>query len=98
MSGVKHIGDRRNVGWLSFVGLEMRQPQIIAKGNRVQARADAQKALMTNPLEGDQGLLPLLSFGSMPRDADVSEEDKPLDEQLTLARLASLQASWQQSN
>ena len=98
MCGVKHFGDGRNVGWLCSVGLEMRQSQIIAKGNRVQAQADAQMALMTNPLEGDQGLLPLLSFVSIPREADVSEEDKPLDEQLTRARLASLQASWQQFN
>ena len=53
---------------------------------------------MTTPLEGDQRLLPLLSFGSIPREADLSEEDKLLHEQLTRARLASLQASWQQYN
>ena len=76
----------------------MRQSQIIAIGNQVQARADAQIVLMTTPLEGDQRLLSLLSFGSIPREADLSEEDKLLYEQLTRARLASLQASWQQYN
>ena len=86
------------LGGLVFVGLEMRQSQIIAIGNQVQARADAQIALMTTPLEGDQRLLPLLSFGSIPREADLSEEDKLLYEQLTRARLASLQAPWQQVN
>ena len=50
------------LGGLVFVGLEMRQSQIIAIGNQVQARADAQIALMTTPLEGDQRLLPLLSL------------------------------------
>ena len=86
------------LGGLVFVGLEMRQSQNIAIGNQVQARADAQIALMTTPLEGDQRLLPLLSFGSIRREADLSEEDKLLYEQLTRARLASLQASWQQYN
>ena len=50
------------LGGLVFVGLEMRLSQIIAIGNQVQARADAQIALMTTPLEGDQRLLPLLSL------------------------------------
>ena len=76
----------------------MRQFQIIALGNQIQTRADAQMALMTKPLEGDQRLLPLLSFGSIPREADLSEEYKLLDEQLTRARLASLHASWQHFN
>jgi len=84
------------LGGLIFVGLEMRQSQIIAIGNQIQARADSQIALMTTPLEGDQRLLPLL--GSIPSESDLSEEEKLLYEQLTRARMASLQASWQQFN
>ena len=84
------------LGGLVFAGLEMRQSQIIAIGNQVQARADAPIALMTTPLEGDQRLLPLLSFASIPNESDLSEEEKFLYEQLTRARMASLQASWQQ--
>ena len=84
------------LGGLIFVGLEMRQSQIIAIGNQIQARADSQIALMTTPLEGDQRLLPLL--GSIPSESDLSEEEKLLYEQLTGARMASLQASWQQFN
>ena len=98
MRGETYFGDGWAVGWLGFVGLEMRQFQIIAIGNQVQTRVDAQMALTTKPLEGDQRLLPLLSFGSIPREADLSEEDKRLDEQLTRARLACLHASWQQFN
>ena len=84
------------LGGLIFVGLEMRQSQIIAIGNQIQARADSQIALMTTPLEGDHRLLPLL--GSIPNESDLSEEEKFLYEQLTRARMASLQASWQQFN
>ena len=84
------------LGGLIFVGLEMRQSQIIAIGNQIQARADSQIALMTTPLEGDQRLLPLL--GSIPNESDLSEEEKLLYEQLTGALMASLQASWQQFN
>ena len=86
------------LGGLVFIGLEMRQSQIFALGNQVQARTDAQIALMTTPLEGNQRPLPLLKFGSIPREADLSKEDKLLYEQLTRARLASLQAPWQQVN
>ena len=86
------------LGGLIFVGLEMRQSQIIAVGNQVQARADTQLAILTTPLEGDQRLLPLFSFGSMPNESDLSEEDRLLFEQLTRIRIASLQASWQQFN
>ena len=86
------------LGGLIFVGLEMRQSQIIAVGNQVQARADTQLAILTTPLEGDQRLLPLFSFGSMPNESDLSEEDRLLFEQLTRIRMASLQASWQQFN
>ena len=84
------------LGGLIFVGLEMRQSQIIAIGNQVQARADTQLAILTTPLEGDQRLLSLFSFGSIPNESDLSEEDRLLFEQLTRIRMASLQASWQQ--
>jgi len=86
------------LGGLIFVGLEMRQSQIIAIGNQVQARADTQLAILTTPLEGDQRLLSLFSFGSIPNESDLSEEDRLLFEQLTRIRMASLQASWQQFN
>ena len=86
------------LGGLIFVGLEMRQSQIIAVGNQVQARADTQLAILTTPLEGDQRLLPFFSFGSIPNESDLSEEDRLLFEQLTRIRMASLQASWQQFN
>ena len=56
---MKLVGDDWAVGWLGFVGLKMRQSQIIAMGHQVQARADA---LMSNSLEGDQMLLPCLSL------------------------------------
>ena len=91
----RHAG---SLGWLNFVGLEMRQSQIIAIGNQVQARADTQLAILTTPLEGDQRLLSLFSFGSIPNESDLSEEDRLLFEQLTRIRMASLQASWQQFN
>ena len=48
---------------------------------------------MTTPLDGDQRLLPLLSFASIPNESDLSEEEKFLYEQLTRVRMASLQAS-----
>ena len=86
------------LGGLIFVGLEMRQSQIIAIGNQVQARADTQLAILTTPLEGDQRLLSFFSFGSIPNESDLSEEDRLLFEQLTRIRMASLQASWQQFN
>ena len=86
------------LGGLIFVGLEMRQSQIIAIGNQVQARADTQLAILTTPLEGDQRLLSYFSFGSIPNESDLSEEDRLLFEQLTRIRMASLQASWQQFN
>tara|TARA_Y100000814_G_scaffold274156_1_gene232654 strand:- start:137 stop:607 length:471 start_codon:yes stop_codon:yes gene_type:complete len=86
------------LGGLIFVGLEMRQSQIIAIGNQVQARADSQLAILTTPLEGDQRLLSRFSFGSIPNESDLSEEDRLLFEQLTRIRMASLQASWQQFN
>mgnify|MGYP001407644824 FL=1 len=86
------------LGGLIFVGLEMRQSQIIAIGNQVQARADTQLAILTTPLEGDQRLLSLFSFDSIPNESDLSEEDRLLFEQLTRIRMASLQASWQQFN
>ena len=86
------------LGGLIFVGLEMRQSQIIAIGNQVQARGDTQLAILTTPLEGDQRLLSLFSFGSIPNESDLSEEDRLLFEQLTRIRMASLQASWQQFN
>ena len=86
------------LGGLIFVGLEMRQSQIIAIGNQVQARADTQLAILTTPLEGDQRLLSFFSFGSLPNESDLSEEDRLLFEQLTRIRMASLQASWQQFN
>ena len=86
------------LGGLIFVGLEMRQSQIIAIGNQVQARADTQLAILTTPLEGDQRLLSRFSFGSIPNESDLSEEDRLLFEQLTRIRMASLQASWQQFN
>ena len=86
------------LGGLVFVGLEMQQSQIIAVGNQVQARADTQLAILTTPLEGDQRLLPFFSFGSIPNESDLSEEDRLLFEQLTRIRMASLQASWQQFN
>ena len=86
------------IGSLIFVGLEMRQSQIIAIGNQVQARGDTQLAILTTPLEGDQRLLSLFSFGSIPNESDLSEEDRLLFEQLTRIRMASLQASWQQFN
>ena len=95
---VQLLGMLGVLGGLIFVGLEMRQSQIIAIGNQVQARADSQIALMTTPLNGDQRLLPLLSFGSIPNESDLSEEDRLLFEQLTRIRMASLQASWQQFN
>ena len=95
---IQFLGMVGLLGGLVFVGLEMRQSQIIAIGNQVQARADAQIALMTTPLEGDQRPLPLLKFGSIPRESDLSKEDKLLYDQLTRARLASLKASWQQVN
>ena len=95
---VQLLGMLGVLGGLIFVGLELRQSQIIAIGNQVQARADTQIALMTTPLDGDQRLLPLLSFASIPNESDLSEEEKFLYEQLTRARMASLQASWQQFN
>ena len=95
---VQLLGMLGVLGGLIFVGLEMRQSQIIAIGNQVQARADTQIALMTTPLDGDQRLLPLLSFASIPNESDLSDEEKFLYEQLTRARMASLQASWQQFN
>ena len=86
------------VGGLVFVGLEMRQSQTIAVGNQVQARADSQIAILTTPLEGEQRLLPLFSFGSLPNESDLSEEERRLFEQLTRIRMVSLQASWTQFN
>ena len=95
---VQLLGMLGVLGGLIFVGLEMRQSQIIAVGNQVQARADTQLAILTTPLEGDQRLLPFFSFGSIPNESDLSEEDRLLFEQLTRIRMASLQASWQQFN
>ena len=95
---VQLLGMLGVLGGLIFVGLEMRQSQIIAIGNQVQARADTQLAILTTPLEGDQRLLSLFSFGSIPNESDLSEEDRLLFEQLTRIRMASLQASWQQFN
>ena len=95
---VQLLGMLGVLGGLIFVGLEMRQSQIIAIGNQVQARADTQIALMTTSLDGDQRLLSLLSFASIPNESGLSEEEKFLYEQLTRARMASLQASWQQYN
>ena len=63
---VQLLGMLGVLGGLIFVGLEMRQSQIIAVGNQVQARADTQLAILTTPLEGDQRLLPFFSFGSIP--------------------------------
>ena len=73
---VQLLGMLGVLGGLIFVGLEMRQSQIIAIGNQVQARADTQITLMTTPLDGDQRLLPLLSFASIPNESDLSEEEK----------------------
>jgi hypothetical protein len=95
---IQLLGMAGVLGGLIFVGLEMRQSQIIAIGNQVQARADTQLAILTTPLEGDQRLLSLFSFGSIPNESDLSEEDRLLFEQLTRIRMASLQASWQQFN
>ena len=95
---VQLLGMLGVLGGLIFVGLEMRQSQIIAVGNQVQARADTQLAILTTPLEGDQRLLPFFNFGSIPNESDLSEEDRLLFEQLTRIRMASLQASWQQFN
>ncbi|MFL2872316.1 MAG: hypothetical protein ACJZ8M_03180 [Pseudohongiellaceae bacterium] len=95
---VQLLGMLGVLGGLIFVGLEMRQSQIIAIGNQVQARADTQLAILTTPLEGDQRLLSFFSFGSIPNESDLSEEDRLLFEQLTRIRMASLQASWQQFN
>ena len=95
---VQLLGMLGVLGGLIFVGLEMRQSQIIAIGNQVQARADTQLAILTTPLEGDQRLLSFFSFGSLPNESDLSEEDRLLFEQLTRIRMASLQASWQQFN
>ena len=93
---VQLLGMLGVLGGLILVGLEMRQSQIIAIGNQVQARADTQIALMTTSLDGDQRLLSLLSFASIPNESGLSEEEKFLYEQLTRARMASLRASWLQ--
>ncbi len=95
---VQLVGLLSIVGGLVFVGLEMRQSQTIAVGNQVQARADSQIAILTTPLEGEQRLLPLFSFGSMPNESDLSEEERRIFEQLTRIRMVSLQASWTQFN
>ena len=95
---VQLVGLLSIVGGLVFVGLEMRQSQTIAVGNQVQARADSQIAILTTPLEGEQRLLPLFSFGSLPNESDLSEEERRLFEQLTRIRMVSLQASWTQFN
>jgi len=83
---------------LIFVAMQMRQSQTIAIGNQVHARADSQIAILTTPLEGEQRLLPFFSFGSLPNESDLSEEERRLFEQLTRMRMVLLQASWTQYN
>lgn len=83
---------------LIFVAMQMRQSQTIAIGNQVHARADSQIAILTTPLEGEQRLLPFFSFGPLPNESDLSEEERRLFEQLTRMRMVLLQASWTQYN
>jgi len=95
---VQLIGLLSIVGGLVFVGLEMRQSQTIAVGNQVQARANSQITILSVPLEGEQRLLPFFSFGSLPNESDLSEEERRLFEQLIRLRMVSLQASWEHFN
>ena len=50
---IQLIGMLRVLGGLVFVGLEMRQSQLIALGSQVQARTELRAQMQLTPFEGN---------------------------------------------
>ena len=92
---IQLIGMLGILGGLVFVGLEMKQSQIIAIGGQIQARNDAIMDFFSSPLDGNETALLLFDRG-MTSYEPKNNSEKIVFSQIQRVRAVSLQNAWQQ--